>query len=160
MKDIIKKILKENEDEFNWADELNTDEFEKNVKQSFIDLNQQYDIQGLELFTMLVNSGVKSIEKLNEIGEFIYNEVDGFSSREYERGRYDGLDDCTCDGCYDDFVYYETAEKEKDEAREDGYNDGYDTAKTELESEIDELKSRIEELESQLNENINKKKRL
>ncbi len=36
MKNIIKKILKENEDEFEWAHDLNTDDVEKRVKSGFM----------------------------------------------------------------------------------------------------------------------------
>ena len=106
---------------------------------------------------MLVDAGIKDIDKLQEIGSFIYDEVNSL----YERGVDSGRESCDCEGCCDDYVYYsdhrDAVREAKEEGDEEGYGRGLDDARSESESEIKDLKSRIEELESQLNETVNKK---
>jgi flagellar biosynthesis/type III secretory pathway protein FliH len=102
---------------------------------------------------MLVAAGIKDIDKLQEIGELIYDEASSL----WDRGRESGLDDCGCDGCCDDYVYYDDHRDAVREAKEEGEEEGYERGRADSESEIEDLKSRIEELESQLNETVNKK---
>jgi len=148
MKNLIKKILKEEQDEFEWARGLDVNQAEKEIKRPFVGVEYDYSFDGPELYQMLVDAGVRDINKLKEIGEFLHGEVESV----YDRGKEAGYDNCDCDGCCDDYVYYEDADRDKEEAREEGYQSGYDSAKEDSESEIEELKSRIEELESRLNE--------
>ena len=164
MKDLIKKILKENEDEFGWAHDLDPNEAETDIKEFFLTVENDYDFEGEELYKMIIEAGARDLMKIKAIGEFVYDEVQTIRDRGYD----DGLDDCSCDGCCDDFVHYDTHEEEKEivreEAYEDGKREGIEEGRAESESEIEdlqveiaELKERIEELENQLNENINKK---
>lgn len=164
MKNLIKKILKENEDEFGWAHDLDPSEAETDIKQFFLAVEDEYDFEGQDLYNMIIEAGARDLTKIKAIGEFVYDETQAVRDRGYD----DGNSDCGCDGCCDDFVHYDTHEEEKEEAREEGYDDGkregIEEGRAESESEIEdlqveivELKERIEELENQLNENINKK---
>jgi hypothetical protein len=150
MKNIIRKILKEAEDEFEWAHGLDINAAEKEVKFDFLNLDRQFGFEGDELYSMLIGAGITNISKLKEIGAHVHTEVESV----WESGKDYGYDnaDCTCEGCCDDYVYYEEADREKEEARDEGYQSGFESAKSESESEIEGLKSRIEELENRLNE--------
>lgn len=153
MKNIIRKILKENQDEFEWARGFDTSDAEKEIKQPFTDIESDYNFDAIHIYDLLVDAGIKDIDKLREIGEEIHDQVERVYDDGRDSGYESGRDDCTCDGCCDDYVYYEEADREKEEAEEEGYNRG----KEEAADEIQELKDRIEELESQLNESINQK---
>jgi len=164
MKDLIKKILKENEDEFEWAHDLDPSDAESDIKQFFTAVEDEYVFGGEDLYKMIIEAGARDLMKIKAIGEFVYDETQAVRDRGYD----DARDDCDCDGCCDDFVHYDTHEEEKEQAREEGYEDGkqegIEEGRAESESEIEdlqveiaELKERIEELENQLNENINKK---
>ncbi len=157
MKNLIRKILKEENDEFEWVRGFDTKDVEKQIQKKFYSAEYDYNFEGLELYQMLVDAGIKDIDKLQEIGSFIYDEVNSL----YERGVENGQESCDCDGCCDDYVWYEdhrdAVREAKEEGDEEGYGRGLDDARSESESEIEGLKSRIEELESQLNETVNKK---
>ena len=150
MKNIIRKILKEAEDEFEWAHGLDINAAEKEVKSDFLNLDRQFGFEGDELYSMLIGAGITDISKLKEIGAHVHTEVESV----WESGKDYGFEnaDSTCEGCCDDYVYYEEADRDKEEARDEGYQSGFESAKSESESEIEKLKSRIEELESRLNE--------
>jgi len=153
MKNIIRKILKEENDEFEWARGFDTKEVEKQIRKKFNAAEYEYSFEGEALYDMLVQAGVRDIDKLQEIGELIYDEVSSL----WGRGLESGLEDCGCDGCCDDFVYYSDHRDAVREAKEEGEEDGYERGRADSESEIENLKARIEELESKLNETINKK---
>ena len=149
MKNLIRKILKEENDEFEWARGFDTKEVEKQIRKKFDRAEYDFSFEGNQLYDMLVQAGVRDIDKLQEIGELIYDEVESL----WDRGRESGLEDCGCDGCCDDYYDWDYVQEKKEEGREEGR----DEVREELESEIQELKDRIEELESQLNETVNKK---
>jgi len=157
MKKLIRKILKESDDEFEWAHDLNTDDVEKRIKSGFRNVEYDFSFNGLELFQMLVDAGIKDAQTLQTIGDYLYRE----SQKVYDNGVDSGRESCDCDGCCDDYVWYETAEEEKEQAREEGYEDGksegIEEGRAESEEEIADLESKIEELENQLNESYNKK---
>ena len=153
MKNLIRKILKEENDEFEWARGFDTKEVEKQIRRKFNAAEYEYSFEGEQLYDMLVAAGIKDIDKLQEIGELIYDEASSL----WDRGRESGLDDCGCDGCCDDYVYYDDHRDAVREAKEEGEEEGYERGRADSESEIEDLKSRIEELESQLNETVNKK---
>lgn len=150
MKNLIKKILKEEQDEFEWARGLDVNMAEKEIKKFFVAVEYDHGFEGPELYQMLVDANIRDINKLQEIGKFLYDEVESV----YDRGKDYGYENCesTCDGCCDEYVWYQDADREKEEARDEGYQNGFESAKSESESEIEDLKSRIEELESRLNE--------
>lgn len=160
MKNLIRKILKEENDEFEWARGFDTNEVEKQIRKKFDRAEYDYSFEGNQLYDMLVAAGIRDIDKLQEIGELIYDETSSL----WERGRESGLEDCGCEGCCDDYVWYEDHRNDVREAREEGDEEGYERGREESESEIQELKDeiselkeKIEELESQLNETVNKK---
>ena len=153
MKNLIRKILKEENDEFEWARGFDTSEVEKQIRKPFRDVEHEYGFDGPRLYDMIVEAGVRDIDKLQEIGGFIYDET----SSVHERGRDAGYDDCNCEGCCDDYIYYDDHREAVNDAKEEGDEEGYERGREESESEIQELKDRIEELENQLNESVNKK---
>ena len=153
MKNLIRKILKEENDEFEWVRGFDTKEVEKQIRKKFNAAEYEYSFEGERLYDMLVEAGIKDIDKLQEIGELIYDETSSL----YERGVDSGRDSCDCDGCCDDYVYYEDHRNDVREAKEEGEEEGYERGRADSESEIEDLKARIEELESQLNETVNKK---
>ena len=153
MKNLIRKILKEENDEFEWARGFDTKEVEKQIRKKFDRAEYDFSFEGNQLYDMLVAAGIRDIDKLQEIGELIYDEVYSL----WDRGRESGLEDCGCDGCCDDYVWWEDHRNDVREAKEEGDEQGYERGREESESEIEELKARIEELESQLNETVNKK---
>lgn len=153
MKNLIRKILKEENDEFEWARGFDTNEVEKQIRKKFDRAEYDYSFEGNQLYDMLVAAGIRDIDKLQEIGELIYDETSSL----WERGRESGLEDCGCEGCCDDYVWWEDHRNDVREAKEEGDEQGYERGREESESEIEELKARIEELESQLNETVNKK---
>ena len=156
MKNLIRKILKEENDEFEWARGFDTNEVEKQIRKKFNAAEYDYSFEGEQLYDMLVAAGVRDIDKLQEIGELIYDEASSL----WDRGRESGLDDCGCDGCCDDYYDWDYVQEQKEEAREEGRDEGREESESEiqeLKDEISELKEKIEELESQLNETVNKK---
>lgn len=156
MKDLIRKILKENEDEFGWveADDHSIEQGKKIVYEKWHQIEMDFGIELDDVFDLMIESGVSKMELLSvKIPETLYDLFQSTYDSGHDSGYDSGMDNCTCEGCCDDYIWYETHEEEVEEAREEGYERG----KEESESEIEELKSRIEELESQLNENINKK---
>ncbi|MFN7656237.1 MAG: hypothetical protein ACK5OW_00440 [bacterium] len=155
MKDLIRKILKENEDEFGWveADEHSIEQGKKIVYEKWRQIEMDFGADLEDVFDELKDFGVYDPKQLLSMAEILYDQFQEVHDNGHRDGYDSGMDNCTCDGCCDDYIWYETHEEEVEEAREEGYERG----KEESESEIEELKSRIEELESQLNENINKK---
>lgn len=158
MKNIIRKILKENE--FEWAQNLDTTDVEYEIKKGFLDAAYDYNFDGDSLYDMIIEAGIKDIRKLKEIGKFVYDQAQVVS----DDGRDLGREDCDCDGCCDDYYSYDYVQEREDDAREEGHSSGYGSAKEEseekieeLEGEIEELKSEIEELKSRLDENTNTK---
>jgi len=152
MKNLIRKILKEQEDEFEWIKDLDVNAAEKEIKKSYRDMEYEHSFEGEDLYSMLIDAGVHDLEKLKEIGDFIYTEVSGVNQRGYDSGR----DDCGCEGCCDDYVYEdEVSDREdtaREEGRESGYDDGYEEGVSKSEAEIEELRGQINDLQYTIEE--------
>lgn len=152
MKDLIRKILKENEEEFEWAKDLDVSIAEKEIKQPFRDMESEYNFEGDDFYELLIDGGVRDIDKLKEVGKFVYDELVSVHDRAYESG----TEICDCDGCCDDYVYYDDHQDQVREARDEGYEEGQDagidTAREESASKIEELEGQIEELQSTISE--------
>jgi len=166
MKNLIRKILKENEDEFEWARGLDVDAAEKEIKKPFTSMEYDYSFEGNDFYTLLIDSGVKDIDHLKDIGQFVYDELVGVHDRGHEGGYDSGRDSCDCDGCCDDYVYIDDRDDQVREARDEGYEEGRDAGyddgesqgyergkedgKEESKDEIEELNGRIYELQSRI----------
>jgi vacuolar-type H+-ATPase subunit I/STV1 len=159
MRNLIKKILKES-DEYDWVkDNFDTSDVENEMKKKFLELEHDFSFDP-DLYDRIIDAGANDVLKIKSLGQFIYDEVESIQERAYDDGREAGYDDCSCEGCCDDYVWYEDARRDKEEAEEEGYERGREESETEiqeLKDEIQELKDKIEELENQLNENINQK---
>jgi len=146
MRSLIKKILKEQEDDFEWTKDLDVHLAEKEIKKDFIKVTNELNFNGETLYQMLTDSGIHDLEKLKEIGEFVYQQAD--HTYTYAQDNYD----YACDGCCDDMYYYEDIQEYKDDAREEGRQEG----KSESEAEIEELRGQINELQDTIEELHNK----
>ena len=159
MRNLIKKILKES-DEYDWVkDNFDTSDVENEMRKKFLELENNFSFDS-DLYNRIIDAGANDVLKIKSLGQFIYDEVESIQERAYDDGREAGYDDCSCEGCCDDYVWYEDARRDKEEAEEEGYERGREESETEiqeLKDEIQELKDKIEELENQLNENINQK---
>jgi hypothetical protein len=138
MRNLIKKILKEQEDHFEWTKDLDVNAAETEVKKDFVRAERDYDFGGEGLYQMLISAGVHDLEKLKEIGEYVYQQTD--NTYTYAQDNYD----YGCDGCCDDYVYEDEVSDREDTAREEG--------REERQEEIDELKGQIDELNSTIEE--------
>ena len=152
MKDRIRKILKEAEDEFEWAHGLDVDSAIKEVQSSWLETDDEYNTDILDIYETLVDSGFHNVKVLKQIGKELYSQFQNV----YERGDDNGRDSCDCDGCCDDYYSWnyveEKVEEAKEEADQEGYDRGYEEGKDEMESEVDDLKSKIEELMKRIQE--------
>jgi len=156
MKNLIRKILKENEDEFEWARGLDVEAAEKEVYRPFKDMAYEWDVDAKVIYDTLIQFGIRKPNELMEIGDALHYEFE----RVYDKGKdhgYDwGLDNCTCDGCCDDYVYIDDHSDEvnraRDEGDEEGYERGFSDGKGEAEDEIEELRGQIQELQSTIEE--------
>jgi hypothetical protein len=159
MRNLIKKILKES-DEYDWVkDNFDTSDVENEMRKKFLELENKFSFDS-DLYNRIIDAGANDVLKIKSLGQFIYDEVHSIQERAYDDGREAGYDDCSCEGCCDDYVWYEDARRDKEDAEEEGYERGREESETEiqeLKDEIQELKDKIEELEDQLNENINQK---
>lgn len=156
MKNLIRKILKESEDEFEWAKGLDVDAAEKEIYKPFKDIAYEWDVDARAIYDTLIEFGVRQPSQLKEIGELLYGEFDGVYDRGKDVGYDHGRDDCTCDGCCDEYVYYDDHRQQVDDAENEGYERGYETgvsdAKGESEDRIQELEGQIQELQSTIEE--------
>ena len=148
MKNLIRKILKENNESenFEWAKDIDPSDLESELMSKYQKLSN-YNFHGQDFYALLVESGVHSYEKFMEIYDFMDTEIEEV----WDDGRESGLDDCACDGCCDDYYSYEYVEEQKEEAFEDGKNEAieeYESRIEDYESEIAELKYQIEKLKN------------
>ena len=148
MKDLIRKILKEADesDEFEWARGIDVSRAQEASRRPWKRIRDNWDFNAEEIYDILVANNFSNLEAYDELADVINNQAENA----YDSGRQSGHEDCDCEGCCDEYVYYEDARREVDEARDQGYEDGYETAERDLESKIDELKERISELESEI----------
>ena len=155
MKNLIRKILKEQENEFEWVKDINPVEAEKLVMKPFKDLDYEYGTSFVGgIVPLLIEKGITRPEDLTEVGRSISRVCVNLYDRGYDSGYDSGREDQNCDYCCDDMYYIDDVrEKERearDEGREDGYEDGHRDGKSEMESKIQELEEQIEELQSRL----------
>ena len=156
MKNIIRKILKESEDEFEWVKGLDVAAAEQEIYKPFKNMHYEWSVEGKEIYDTLIKFGVIQPTELKEIGEILENEFQQVWDNGRDYGYDRGYEDHGCDGCCDDYYYYEDVEDMKEEAEDRGYERGYETgvsdAKGESEDEIEELRGQINELQSEIEE--------
>jgi len=152
MKGLIRKILKEEQDEFEWVKGLDMSAAEVEIKRPWKNADYDYSIDMLDIFDYLVKTGYTDIDHLKSLGEDLYRKIQQSNEYGYDSGR----DSCDCDGCCDDYVYYEDHRSEvsnaKDEGYEQGKDEGYEQGREESKDEIEELKGQISELQDTIEE--------
>jgi len=152
MKNLIRKILKEEENGFEWVRDVEQNSnIEQEIKEGWVEVDSDYDTDMVVIFNMLIKHGFHEPEILKEMGHTIYDEIRDV----YDRGVDSGAENCTCDGCCEDYVWYDDAEQEKREAREEGIEEGREDRQEEIDAlrtKISELKEKISDLESRIEE--------
>ena len=158
MKDRIRKILKETEDEFDWARGFDTTKVEQEIQSGWSKTDDEYDTSILAIYQTLVDAGFQDINTLKEVGEELYDQFESVHDNAKEIGYENGQENAGCDGCCDDYYSYDYVQEQVEEAKESAYDDGFDRGReegseemeSEKESEIEELKSTIEELRERI----------
>jgi len=152
MKDRIRKILKEAEDEFECAHGLDVDSAIKEVQSSWLETDDEYNTDILDIYETLVDSGFHNVKVLKQIGKELYSQFHNVYERGDDNGRYSG----DCEGCCDALYSWDSGREQVDDAKESAYDEGFDRGREEMEtkkeSEIDELNSKIEELKERIQE--------
>ena len=152
MKNLIRKILKESEEDFGWVEGLDVGVAEKEIFKPFKDMEYEFSADAKQIYGTLIEFGVRQPSELKEFGELLYDEFQTVFDSGYDNGR----DSCDCDGCCDNYVWYEDHTDAVNTARDEGYDNGYSSGKEDAESnyesEIDELRGQIQELQSTIEE--------
>jgi polyhydroxyalkanoate synthesis regulator phasin len=148
MKDLIRKILKEEQDEFEWAKGLDMSAAEKEIKKPWKDAEYEYSIDMLDIYDHLVTTGYTDIDNLKQLGEELYRKIQQSNEYGYDSGR----ESCDCDGCCDDYYYEDQVHEMTSDARQEGDTEGYERGREESQDEIDELKGQISELQDTIEE--------
>ena len=151
---LVQKIIKENDEEFSWVKDLDVSRGEAQAKAKWRKIDSSWGVRMDDTFELLVDNGLTNFNILNDIADELNDQFE----RAWDEGRDYGRDnDCTCEYCCDDYVWYEShqeiVEEERNNAREEGYSEGRDSRDdevSELESEIERLQDKISELESEI----------
>lgn len=156
MKNLIRKILKENEDEFEWARGLDVEAAEKEVYQPFKKMAYEWDVDAKGIYDTIIKFGIRQPSEVRELGDFLFDEFERIYDKGRDHGYDDGISSCDCDGCCDDYVYIDEHSDEvnraRDEGDEEGYERGFSDGRGESEDEIEELKGQIQELQATIEE--------
>jgi flagellar biosynthesis/type III secretory pathway protein FliH len=137
MKDLIKKILKEDND-FDWAKDI-----EPISKSEIANMLEVFDNFGYRVFNEETNTLVNSIYNLGLNNKQLSDLIDsmyGFSERIYDSGINSGAEEAWSDGNRDGYNegYRDAERKCEDDAESEynrGYGEGYDEGYVEGESE-------------------------
>jgi len=148
MKDLIRKILKEEHDDFEWAKGLDISAAETEIKKPWKDTDYEYSVDTLDIFDFLVKTGYTDIDHLKSLGEDLHSKIRQSNEYGYDSGR----ESCDCDGCCDDYYYEDQVREMTNDAREEGDSVGYERGQEESQDEIDELKGQISELQDTIEE--------
>ena len=153
---LVQRIIKENEsDGLEWLQDLDISKGEKAYKKSWRHSESEWGVSLDDVYDLITDNGIAKLSILNDIADELYRQFE----TAYDSGRdYARDNECTCDYCCDDYIYYEDHREKVDEARTEGYDegrdsgyeDGYQEGKDSRDDEIDELKSKIEELEERI----------
>lgn len=160
---LVQKIIKEDEsDELAWLQDLDISKGEKAYKKSWRLSEREWGVDLDDVYDLITDNGITKLSVLDDIANELYQQ---FQSA-YDGGRdYARDNDCTCDYCCEDYIYYDDHRDKVREARDEayeegrniGFDDGYEEGKdsrddevSELEEKIYKLKERITDLESEL----------
>jgi hypothetical protein len=153
---LVQKIIKEDDsDDYEWVPNLDINRAEKIIKKNWVRSEREYGVDIDDLFELITDNGILKKSVLDDIGDELYNQFD----RAYNEGReYARDNDCTCEYCCEDYIYYEDHRDQIKEARDDayeegrssGFDDGYEEGKDSRDDEVEGLESKIEELEERI----------
>jgi len=147
---LVTKIIRENvDDEFSWVNDLDANMGEKQYKKKWGNIESDWGVDMDDTFELLVNNGITKLNVLNDIAGELYDQF----SRAWDGGRNDC--DCDCDGCCDDYIWYDDHLERLDTAREEGRDEGRDSRDGEvsdLEDEIADLQEKLNDRDSEVEE--------
>lgn len=143
---LIVKIIKEDVgDEFSWVNDLDVSRGEKQFKKNWRRIESEWSVDMDDTFELLVDNGITKLDILNDIAD----ELNTQFSVAWDQGRdYGSSNDCSCDGCCDDYVWEEDHIERVNDARQEGYDDGRDSR----DGEVEDLEEEIADLQEKLND--------
>lgn len=146
MKALIHKILLKEVDEFDWTKELDVNKAEAEIKAGWLMADRNGARHALTIYDLLIDAKFHNLEVLAEIGQYFDTDINDA----YESGRESGFEDCSCDGCCEEMIYYEDCDDREERARDAGKDEGRDEMQAEMQSRIDDLEAEVEDLKAQL----------
>ena len=105
MKNIIRKILKEEQDEFDWARGFDTTKVEQEIQSGWSETDDEYNTSILAIYQTLVDAGFHDINTLKEVGKELFDQFESVYDSGKDIGYDAGREDCDCDGCCDYFDF-------------------------------------------------------
>jgi hypothetical protein len=143
---LVVKIIKEDVgDEFSWVNDLDVSRGEKQFKKSWRRIESEWSVDMDDTFELLVDNGITKLDVLNDIADELYNQF----NVAWDLGRdYGSSNDCSCDGCCDDYIWYEDHREKVGDARQEGYDEGRDSR----DGEVEDLEEEIADLQEKLND--------
>lgn len=153
---LVTKIIRENvDDEFSWVKDLDVNMGERQYKKKWGNIESDWGVDMDDTFELLVDNGITKLNVLNDIAEELHIQF----NKAWDEGREYGADnDTTCDGCCDDYIYYddhrdqvrEARDEAYEEGRNSGFDDGYEEGKDSRDDEVSELEEKIYKLEERI----------
>jgi hypothetical protein len=143
---LVTKIIRENvDDEFSWVKDLDVNMGEKQYKKKWGNIESDWSVDMDDTFELLVNNGITKLNVLNDIAEELHIQF----SKAWDEGRdYGANNDTTCDGCCDDYIWYDDHLERLDTARDEGRDEGRDSR----DGEVSDLEDEIADLQEKLND--------
>jgi hypothetical protein len=143
---LVTKIIRENvDDEFSWVKDLDIDMGKRQYKKKWGNIESQWGVDMDDTFELLVDNGITKLNVLNDIAGELYYQF----NKAWDEGRdYGSSNDCSCDGCCDDYVWEEDHRERVNDAKQEGYDEGRDSR----DGEVEDLEDEIADLQKKLND--------
>jgi hypothetical protein len=146
---LVTKIIRENvDDEFSWVKDLDANMGERQYKKKWGKIEREWGVDMDDTFELLVDNGITKLNVLNDIAGELYAQF----SKAWDEGRdYGANNDVSCDGCCDDYIWYDDHLERLDTARKEG-RDSRDGEVSDLEDEIADLQEKLNDRDAEVEE--------